>query len=102
MEAVSQIAAGIAGPGEHVTLRQLLDILIPRFITEDAAAELERCEHCDGPHYFPVCALADVKPGEVFDGIITIRGFNLFGWVLFSRLVGDPRPFVNPHDLPRP
>lgn len=80
-------------------LVRFLDILIPRFITEDAAAELEQCEHCDGPHYFPVCALADVRPGEVFDGIVTMEFFNLFGFALFARYdESSVRPFVNPHD----
>ena len=49
-----------------------------------------------------VAALADVEPGEVFDGIITMRAFNLFGMVLFPSFDGEMRPWKNPHDQVRP
>lgn len=81
-----------------MSLRRILDILVPRFITEDAAAEVTFCGHCDEPHPQPVCSMLDIQPGEQFDGIITMRFFNLFGLTLFQRWDGVMRPWVNPHD----
>jgi hypothetical protein len=75
-----------------------LDILIPRFITEDAAANVTYCGHCDLPHPQPVMPMSNVEPGNVFDGIITVRYFNLFGSALFMRWNTAMRPWVNPHD----
>ena len=83
-------------------LRALLDLLIPRFVTEDAALEIHCCGDCQTEHYRPVCALQDVRPGEVFDGIATIRFLNVFGLALFGRSVGEVRPWVNPHDAKAP
>lgn len=81
----------------------LLDLLLPRFITEDAAAQITYCDQCANPHPMPVCSMADVRPGEVFDGIITMRSFNLFGFAIFARFDMDSlRPFVNPHDQVKP
>ncbi len=81
-----------------MTLTRLLDILIPRFITEDAAAVFEMCEHCPAAHPQPVCSMDDVYPGEVFDGIVTVRFFNLFGVALWTRCDAVMRPWKNPHD----
>ncbi|MNO80850.1 hypothetical protein D3C76_720700 [compost metagenome] len=81
-----------------MTLGRLLDILVPRFITEDVALINAYCDDCDHPHLMPVCCLADVDPDEEFDAIGTMSCFNLFGWALFAKLVGDVRPWVNPHD----
>ena len=65
----------------------LLDLLLPRFITEEAAMEL-----VDG-EWQPVCSMEDVEPGEVFDGVGTIKGFNLFGRMIRPQLIGDPKPW---------
>lgn len=80
------------------TIRKWLDILVPRFLTEDVAVSVTYCGHCDEPHLQPVCAMTDVEPGERFDGIMTMRCFNLFGRGLFARQVGEIRPWVSPHD----
>lgn len=74
------------------------DILIPRFVTDDWAADVYDCRECDDPHVHPVCMMRDVEPGEEFDGIVTCRSFNLFGIGLFPRWSTDWRPWVNPHD----
>lgn len=79
-------------------LGRVLDILLPRFVTEDVACVEDYCGHCDELHLIPVCPLAHVDPGERFDAIVPISCFNLFGWALFSKQVGEPREFVNPHD----
>lgn len=81
-----------------MNLRKLFDILIPRFITEDVAVEVAYCSHCDEAHPQPVCCMADVEPDDVFDGIMTMSCFNLFGLGLFPRQVSEIRPWVNPHD----
>ena len=71
----------------------VLDMAIPRFVDDEVALEL-----VDEDEYYPVCRLKYVEPDERFDGICTIRVFNLFGFALFPKLIGDVRPFVNPHD----
>lgn len=82
-----------------MNLLRLLDIIVPRFMTEDAAAEAHYCDHCNEPHYQPICSMKDIEPGEVFDGIVTMRFFNLFGMALFARYdMNSVRPWVNPHD----
>lgn len=78
-------------------LRKLLALVVPHFVTEDVA--VERCAHCPDAH--PVCCMDDVHPGEVFDGIQAVSGFNLFGWMLFPRPIGEVRPWLNPHDAVR-
>lgn len=85
-----------------MTLKRLLNTLIPRFVTEDAAAVVTHCGHCDDEHPQPVCAMSDVRPGEVFDGIMTMRSFRLFGRGLFPSFDGEMRPWKNPHDQVRP
>jgi hypothetical protein len=85
-----------------MNLSRVLDILIPRFMTEDAAADLHFCDHCNKPHPQPVCSMKDIEPGEVFAGIMTVRFFNLFGLSLFPRFDGVMRPWVNPHDKAEP
>lgn len=65
-------------------MNKLLDILLPRFITEEVALR------DDGDHLTIVCSLSDVKPGERFDAVGTIRSFNLFGLAIFPRTVGEP------------
>lgn len=71
----------------------LLDLLVPRFITEDVAIDGNAQNG-----YSVVCCMEDVDPGEQFSGIATIRCFNLFGFALFAKQIGDIRPWVNPHN----
>ena len=59
----------------------LLDILIPRFITEDVAV-LE----IDG-EYSPICNVDDLKAYDVYDKIIMVRTFNFFGFGLFPKMI---------------
>lgn len=66
---------------------KFLDICIPRFIDEDVALV-----NVDGQLEI-VCSMKDVEQDEVFDGIVTIRGFNFFGFMLFSKCIGEVRPF---------
>lgn len=73
----------------------LLDVLTPRFIKEEVAFGLYgETEDPDVDEYFPMCALKDIVEGE--PGIVmvgTMRSFNLFGFALFPKLIGDLRPF---------
>lgn len=66
-------------------MNRILDILIPRFITERVAL----IEANDG-HLEIACALSDVRPGERFDAIATMRGVNLLGRIIFPRMIGAP------------
>lgn len=85
-----------------MNLPRWLDILIPRFVSEETAVQNQLCGHCEIEHPQPVCAMSDIEPGEVYDGIVTVRFFNFFGEALFPRLAGPIRPWVNPHDKVRP
>jgi hypothetical protein len=67
--------------------RKLLDYLVPRFITEDVAL----IEQAEG--FEIVCCIADVEPGERFDAVATIRCFNLLGFDLWPKQVGEVRPW---------
>ena len=66
-------------------MNRLLDLILPRFITEDVAL----IDTGDGLEIG--CRLADVRHGERFAAVATIRSFNLFGFALFPRMVGEPR-----------
>ena len=74
-------------------MNKILDILLPRFITEEVALR------DDGDHLVIACALADVKAGEEFPAIATVRAFNLFGLALFPKMIGEPRDWPSaPHN----
>ncbi|AMD43497.1 hypothetical protein HWA94_gp58 [Pseudomonas phage ZC08] len=79
-------------------LQKFLDILVPRFLTEDMACK-KVGKHDNIICLMPICSLADVQPGEVFDAIVRVQMFNLFGFGLFPKPIGKPRPFVNPYDV---
>lgn len=68
------------------------DIPVPRFVDDQMA-----CNDLGGDEY-EMLELEAVEPGERFDCIVTIRSFNLFGYGFFPKQIGEPRPFVNPHD----
>lgn len=82
-------------------MNKILDILLPRFITEEVALVDA------GDHLEVACALADVKPGEAFAAVATIRSFNLLGRALFPKMIGEPRdwnatPSCTPFDDEQP
>jgi hypothetical protein len=60
-----------------------LDWLIPRFITEEVALSYTK----DG--YVPVCSMRDLSEGETPDATITMSSFNLFGFGLFPKYLGE-------------
>lgn len=68
-------------------MNSVLDFIMPRFITEEVALELTP----EG--YLPVIPISQVEPGEKFDGVVTMWSFNLFGFALFPRTVGEVRPW---------
>ncbi|WP_368216629.1 hypothetical protein [Aeromonas sp. R2-3] len=65
----------------------IIDLLTPRYITEDVAIELRD----DG--YYPVCSMADIEEGERFDGVVAMRSFTWLGVAWPSKLVGEVRPW---------
>lgn len=65
-------------------LHILMDILIPRFVTEPFCLE----DTGDGA-YDAVCAYQYREPGEQFDMIIDISYLNFFGMMLFKKLNND-------------
>lgn len=67
------------------------DVLIPRFITEDVA--IERVGGGNTWDAFAiVCSMADVQPGERFDGIATVDSFQFLGMGITYR-IGNFRPW---------
>ncbi|MDG9928495.1 MULTISPECIES: hypothetical protein [unclassified Pseudomonas] len=66
-------------------MNRLLDFLLPRFITEDVALVDA------GDHLEIIGRLADAPPGFVPAAVATIRSFNLFGWAICPRMIGEPR-----------
>lgn len=77
-----------------VFLLWVFDFLVPRFVDDECALEK------DGDDYWVVCVMSDVRPGENFDGIATMRCFAFLGFGLFPSQISEVRPFVNPHDTP--
>lgn len=67
-------------------------------MTEDVAVENQLCTSCAHEHPVVVCSMADIEPGEHYDGIMTVNIFSFFGYGFFVRQVGDVRPWLNPHD----
>lgn len=66
-------------------LRFAADILIPRFITEDVA--MERVAPGEGWDKFEIaCSMADVQPGERFDGIAEVDSFTWLGFGMTYRV----------------
>jgi len=78
----------------------VLDLLIPRFITEDVAlryvGDPVASNWSEWGDYEIACSLADVQPGEEFDGIGSVDAFQFLGFGMAYR-VGNFRPFKNPH-----
>lgn len=76
-----------------VFLGWVLDICIPRFISEEVAfALLEEGE--DGDSYIPICCMKDITDED--DDVVmvgTMRSFNLFGFALFPKLIGELHPY---------
>lgn len=69
------------------TLTGILDVVIPRFITEDVA--LEYNDEQEG--WDIVCPVKNIQEGEEFEAFATVKSFNLFGYGLFPRMVGEVR-----------
>lgn len=75
-------------------LFRLLDLLVPRFITEDVVYFNGDDE--GGEYYEFQFPLALVMPGERFDGIALVRSFTWLGFAFFTKII-EQRPFINPH-----
>lgn len=77
------------------TLADILDVIVPRFIREDVA--LEYNDEQEG--WDIVCSVKDIQEGEEFEAFATVKSFNLFGYGLFPRMVGEVmyelRPYKN-------
>lgn len=82
------------------TLLFALDFIVPRFITEDVALRYVgnpvMSSFSEWGDYEIACSLADVQPGEEFDGIGSVDAFQFLGFGMAYR-VGNFRPFKNPH-----
>lgn len=72
----------------------ILDILIPRFITEAYACT--SIEENGEDFLLPALPAHLVNKGEEFEGVVTLKYFSLFGFGLFEKVIGDGRDFVYP------
>lgn len=81
-------------------ISKFISIMIPRFIKEDVAFVLyEEGTTPDDNTYFPICALDDVDESDDVQMVGTMRSFNLFGFGLFPKLIGELRPYIPETDL---
>lgn len=71
-------------------MHRALDILIPRFVTEDTAFYDDGNGDC-----YPQFCMSDFDPHWDVppDYVAKVRHFNLFGFALFCRLDSDPQPY---------
>ena len=60
-------------------IADLLDFLVPRFVTEWVAFVDE------GDYYCPVCPVNDLVEGEAPDAVGIVQSFALFGFGLFPK-----------------
>lgn len=64
-------------------MNKFFDIIIPRFITEEVALLYTD----DNEEEVEVlCSLKDIREGEYYDCVGTMRSFNFFGIGIFGRL----------------
>lgn len=64
-----------------------LDILVPRFITEDVAMSYSGSgARSDWENYDIECSMIDVQPEEIFDGVATVDSFQFFGLGITYRI----------------
>lgn len=72
----------------------LFDILCPRFIKEEVAFVNHEGQQ---DLWIPLCALSDVTESDEVGMVDTMRSFNLFGFSLFPKLIGELHPY-NPDE----
>lgn len=72
------------------------NVLVPRFITEEVALRYVGDDFTapwsEWDDWEIACSLADVLPGERFDGIATVDAFQCFGFGITYR-IGNFRPW---------
>jgi len=66
----------------------IFDILIPRFITDEVAIIWLNDDKTDMQ---PICLKDQLLPDDVYDDIVFVKAFNLFGFALFPTLVDDQK-----------
>lgn len=76
-----------------MSLLGILSALIPHWTRDDWAVE----QLADGSVEV-VKTLDYVRPGETFDGIVTLSNFSWFGFCWGGDGETLMRPWVNPHD----
>lgn len=67
-------------------MNRLIDILIPRFLTEDVALRLN-----ENNEYEVLCSIRDLGEWEQVDAVMSMTSFNLFGLALFPKAAGEVR-----------
>lgn len=75
-----------------MSIKQLLDQLMPRFLTEDVGCVLPNQGSDYAIPFLPMTEWDVSQDGEPHC-VITIRCLNLFGWALFARGIGEPASY---------
>ena len=63
-------------------MNKILDLLIPRFTNDRVAIVI-----MDNGDYQPICLAHELRDDGIYDKIITVRVFNLFGLGLFPKMI---------------
>jgi len=63
----------------------LLDVLVPRMITEKTALVLSLCPD----EYEVLCPFDELEHLEAYDATCTMHYFNLFGFAIFPKVIGE-------------
>lgn len=73
-----------------------LDIIVPRFITEDVALRYVgddfTTDWTEWSAYEIACSMSDVETNERFDGVATVDAFQFLGFGIAYR-IGNFRPW---------
>ncbi|GKX51801.1 hypothetical protein SOASR029_21100 [Budvicia aquatica] len=72
----------------NMSLKKFLDFLLPRFVTEDVVFEELICRG-RAESWSPACAITDIKPGERYEKIGTIRSFKFMGGSYGIQVIGE-------------
>ena len=65
------------------TIKYILDVITPRFITEKVALVYDE----ELGLFEPICTFDDLEDGEHVDASCVMRSFNLFGFAIRPKFV---------------
>lgn len=81
--------------GEPMEALKALFSLLPHIETLDVAVVVD-LEDPWGVEI--ICSMDSVRPGEWYDGVMTITALVMFGFIVIAKKKSDMKPWKNPHD----